>query len=186
VNIILKGALSGPELAIVDGRIASPAEAGISSDDTQVMDVSGCVITPGLVNAHHHLLQSAFRTLPGTRGVRMEQWLSVMGRAYRDYRVDPELVFAAAEVGLAESLLNGVTMIADHHLTWPAGVDPVEIASATARAAAGIGARLCFVRGTTGEDADSVVDSVHRIHRAFGEIDDGKIAVFGASSPYPS
>ena len=46
---------------------------------------------PGLVNAHHHLLQTAFRTLPGTRHVPMRDWLGVMNEAYRSVGVDPEL-----------------------------------------------------------------------------------------------
>ena len=45
------------------GRVVDEVVAGA------VLDASGCVVTPGLVNAHHHLLQTAFRTLPGTRGV---------------------------------------------------------------------------------------------------------------------
>ena len=90
-----------------------------------MLDASGCVVTPGLVNAHHHLLQSAFRTLPGTRGVPMREWLPRMAAAYAAVGVDAELAAAAAAVGLAESLLCGVTTVADHHLTWPSdrGVD---------------------------------------------------------------
>ena len=55
------------------------------------------VLLPGLVNAHHHLLQSAFRTLPGTRGVEMAVWLARMREAYVAARVDPELVEVAGQ-----------------------------------------------------------------------------------------
>ena len=61
------------ELVIRDGRIAAEA-----TGDERIIDVSGCVITAGLVNAHHHLLQSAFRTIPATRGVPMSAWLPAM------------------------------------------------------------------------------------------------------------
>jgi 8-oxoguanine deaminase len=52
-----------------------------SSDGAVELDASGCIVTPGLVNAHHHLLQTAFRTLPGTRGVPMRDWLPRMASA---------------------------------------------------------------------------------------------------------
>ncbi|EGD43123.1 triazine hydrolase, partial [Nocardioidaceae bacterium Broad-1] len=87
------------------------------------LDASGCLVTPGLVNAHHHLLQTAFRTLPGTRGVPMATWLPTMAAAYDRVGVDAELTYATARAGLAESLLCGVTTVADHHLTWPGRVD---------------------------------------------------------------
>ena len=62
----------------------------------EVLDASGCVVTPGLVNAHHHLLQTAFRTLPGTRGVPMREWLPRMAAAYAAVGVDAELARGAA------------------------------------------------------------------------------------------
>ncbi|WP_420098441.1 amidohydrolase family protein [Corynebacterium sp.] len=164
--VLLKDPLVGPDIVVQDGLIGESAVPG-----AEVVDVSGCVITPGLVNAHHHLLQSAFRTLPGTRAVPMADWLTVMAAAYRESAVDPELDRAAAAVGLAESLLCGVTTVADHHLTWPPGVDPVDLALATADAAHQLGARLCFVRGTAGDDPDAAADSVRDIHRAFGGFD---------------
>ena len=43
------------------------------------------------MNAHHHLLQTAFRTLPGTRGVPMAAWLPTMAAAYAEAGVDGEL-----------------------------------------------------------------------------------------------
>ncbi|MEA2157256.1 MAG: hypothetical protein QOE11_3396 [Solirubrobacteraceae bacterium] len=132
------------------------------------LDASGCIVVPGLVNAHHHLLQTAFRTLPGTRGVRMRQWLATMNAAYAATGVDTELCAAAAAVGLAESLLCGVTTVADHHLTWPPGADHLGMAVAVADAAAGLGARLVFVRGCSGADPDAAASAVEALVSELG------------------
>jgi 8-oxoguanine deaminase len=66
----------GGVVACADGVVVEP-----SSDGAVELDASGCIVTPGLVNAHHHLLQTAFRTLPGTRGVPMRDWLPRMASA---------------------------------------------------------------------------------------------------------
>ncbi len=126
----------------------------------QRLDASGCVVIPGLVNAHHHLLQSAFRTLEGTRGVRMEAWLAAMARYYRAAEVDPPLVEAAAAVAAAESLLSGVTTVADHHLTWPETINPNELADAAILGAGKTGVRLVFVRGTAGDDPKKAAENI--------------------------
>ncbi|WP_396230270.1 amidohydrolase family protein [Dietzia sp. CH92] len=161
---------SATSLTCADGRVVEEAAAG-STDrvaaametSAETLDARGGVITPGLVNAHHHLLQSAFRTLPGTRGVPMAQWLATMRAAYVSAAVDPELVAAAARVAVAESLLCGVTTVGDHHLTWPPGQDPVAMAGAAYDAAGSLGARLAFVRGTAGCDPDAAAESVTAI-----------------------
>ncbi|GHE07481.1 amidohydrolase family protein [Klenkia taihuensis] len=141
--------------------------AGFAAVGGEVLDATGCVVTPGLVNAHHHLLQTAFRTLPGTRGVPMAQWLPTMAAAYGAVGVDPELAHAAASAGLAEALLCGVTTVADHHLTWPASTgDGVAIASAVATAARELGARLVFVRGSARDDAAGAAASADAVAAA--------------------
>jgi cytosine/adenosine deaminase-related metal-dependent hydrolase len=165
------------ELHADDGVVLAspPLERG------EVIDATGCVVTPGLVNAHHHLLQSAFRTLPGTRGVVMAQWLPTMATAYNRVGVDAELAHAAASVGLAEALLSGVTTVADHHLTWPAGADSVAIATATTDAARALGARLAFVRGSARDDPQEAAASAEAIVQALlpgtrgGVSDDGML-----------
>jgi cytosine/adenosine deaminase-related metal-dependent hydrolase len=146
-------------------------EATETSGDLEIagegeLDASGCVVTPGLVNAHHHLLQTAFRTLPGTRGVPMAEWLPTMAAAYSRAGVDAELASVAAAVGMAEALLNGVTTVADHHLTWPSGVDTVAIARATADAARELGGRLVFVRGSARDDPQEAATSATAIIEA--------------------
>lgn len=163
--------LPGGEVACgPDGRVAAGPVGG------DVLDASGCVVTPGLVNAHHHLLQTAFRTLPGTRGVPMRDWLPRMAAAYAAVGVDDELAHAAAAAGLAEALLCGVTTVADHHLTWPAG-DGVGIARAVATAAGELGARLVFVRGSARDDPQDAAASADAIAAALGADPTGMVQV---------
>lgn len=164
------------DLHLADGSVATGPVEGAPT-----LDVSGCIVTPGLVNAHHHLLQSAFRTLPGTRGVPMAEWLGVMAVAYARRGVDPELVRLAARVGMAEALLSGVTAVADHHLTWPAGADTVALARAAAGAAAELGGRLAFVRGAARDDPEEAAASAEAIIEALvphgGVTPDGMLQV---------
>ena len=143
-------------------------EDGAPPAGRETLDAAGCVVIPGLVNAHHHLLQSAFRTLDGTRHVPMDRWLAVMAGYYRNAGVDAELTGAAAAVGVAEGLLAGVTTVADHHLTWPAGEDPLELAGATIAAAAELGSRLVFVRGTAGDDPETAAVSTEALVARYG------------------
>ncbi|WP_338403823.1 amidohydrolase family protein [Cellulosimicrobium arenosum] len=166
------------------GRDASPVVRADGDRGASVpeLDATGCVVTPGLVNAHHHLLQTAFRTLPGTRGVPMREWLPTMAAAYARAHVDAELVGAAARAGLAEALLCGVTTVADHHLTWPAHVDvdgSVELALSAAAAADELGARLVLVRGTAGDDAELAALSADAIAAALVDGGSGGVRADG-------
>jgi 8-oxoguanine deaminase len=140
-----------------DGDFAGGHNAG------EVLDASGCVVTPGLVNAHHHLFQSAFRTMPGTRGVPMAQWLPTMAAAYAEAGINSDVAAAAALVGAAEGLLSGVTTVADHHLAWPSGADTVAIAQAVAGSVRSLGGRLVFVRGTARDDPQEAAASADAI-----------------------
>jgi len=186
--VVVRGAVAvveGPgrvragDVAIVDGVVVDSADTA----DAEIIDATGCVVTPGLVNAHHHLLQTAFRTLPGTRGIPMRDWLPAMAAAYTEAAVDPELTGLAARAGLAEALLCGVTTVADHHLTWPAEADTVGMARAAASAANDLGARLVFVRGAARDDPQTAAASAEAIvsslvpDRAGGVTADGMLQV---------
>lgn len=160
----------------VDGTIVASADLSGAT----VIDATGCVVTAGLVNAHHHLLQTAFRTLPGTRGIPMRDWLPAMAAAYSAAGVDPELTGLAARAGLAEALLSGVTTVADHHLTWPSGADTVGMARAAAAAARDLGARLVFVRGAARDDPAEAAASADAIVRALVPGAPGGISADGA------
>ncbi|WP_295839966.1 amidohydrolase family protein [uncultured Microbacterium sp.] len=147
------------DVVIVDGVVAESAD----TTGARIVDATGCVVTAGLVNAHHHLLQTAFRTLPGTRGIPMREWLPAMAAAYDEAAVDAELTGLAARAGLAEALLCGVTTVADHHLTWPSGADTVAMARAAAEAASDLGSRLVFVRGAARDDPQEAATSAEAV-----------------------
>ena len=157
-----------PEELAEATAVAHHPSASAPSEPTQRLDASGCVVIPGLVNAHHHLMQSAFRTLPGTCHVRMASWLSTMAGYYQLAAVDPPLVAAAAAVALAEGLLAGVTTVADHHLTWPEECDALELASSVVSVAASMRSRLVFVRGSAGGDPQEAACSVADLVDRFG------------------
>lgn len=131
-------------------KLASDPVVPSSQTSPERLDATGCIVIPGMVNAHHHLLQSAFRTLAGTRHLSMGDWLATMAGYYRRASVDPRLAAAAAAVGVAEGLIAGVTTVADHHFTWPEGVAPLDLVDATVGAARRLGARLVFGYGSAG------------------------------------
>ncbi len=107
-----------------------------------VIDARGCVVTPGLVNTHHHLFQSLTRALPGAINAPLFGWLKRLYPIWARYR--PEDVFAATQLGLAELALSGCTLTSDHLYLFPDGVTLDD----TIAAAQGIGIRLHATRGS--------------------------------------
>ena len=183
VSIVVDAAQEAAGDVWIDGGkvVSPPSHAGTPAHRT--LDASGCIVTPGLVNAHHHLLQSAFRTLPGTRGVPMAEWLPAMASAYARVGVDPELTALSTAIGVAEGLLSGVTTVADHMLNWAGASldDSVEIARSITSTARGLGGRLAFVRGSARDDPQAAAASAQAIVDALlpgtrgGVSDDGML-----------
>lgn len=85
----------------------------------QVFDVSGCVVTPGLVNTHHHLYQTLTRAVPGAQDALLFGWLQKLYPIWQ--RFTPEHMYVSAKVGLAELALSGCTLSSDHLYLYPNG-----------------------------------------------------------------
>ncbi|MBO9669788.1 MAG: 8-oxoguanine deaminase [Sphingobium sp.] len=106
-----------------------------------VIDAYGCVVTPGLVNTHHHLYQTLTRALPSTASASLFPWLKTLYPIWARYR--PEDVFAATQLGLAELALSGCTLTSDHLYLFPNGVTIED----TIDAAQSVGIRFHPTRG---------------------------------------
>jgi cytosine/adenosine deaminase-related metal-dependent hydrolase len=95
-----------------------------------VLDMSGHVVVPGLVNTHHHLFQSLTRVLPAGQDADLFGWLKSHYPLW--LRMGPEHVRISALTGLAELMLSGCTTSSDHLYMFPNGArldDEIEAAS---------------------------------------------------------
>ncbi len=82
------------------------------------MDASGCLVTPGLVNTHHHLYQNLTRAYGPMTSAPLFGWLQSLYPLWTA-ALDEEAVHVAAWVGLAELALSGCTTSSDHHYIHP-------------------------------------------------------------------
>ena len=83
------------------------------------LDASMCIVTPGLVNTHHHLYQSLTRAVPGGQDALLFGWLQTLYPIWAKFT--PEHMRISAMVGLAELALSGCTMSTDHLYLFPNG-----------------------------------------------------------------
>jgi cytosine/adenosine deaminase-related metal-dependent hydrolase len=135
--------IEGGGLFIRDGFIEQVGEAKtLPQQADEIVDLSGHVVLPGLVNTHHHLFQTLDRAYRASQNGNLAQWLA--GLYPRWTQIDPEHFALATELGMAEIALSGCTTIADHHYLWPKGVT----AAAQFNAAEKIGVRFHLGRGS--------------------------------------
>ncbi len=163
VVVTMDGDRSEPAHAHVlveDGGILS---VGADSPDDpsgwEIIDAAGCVVTPALVNTHHHLYQTLTRAVPAGQDALLFGWLKALYPVWA--RMRPEDMAVSAQLGLAELALSGCGMSSDHLYIFPDGVRLED----TIEAAAGIGLRFHATRGamSVGESAgglppDSLVE----------------------------
>ncbi|THF90007.1 MAG: 8-oxoguanine deaminase [Sulfitobacter sp. SK025] len=131
--------LSNADVLIRDGEIAAIGQGLVTTGET--LDAAGCVVTPGLVNTHHHLFQSLTRAVPGGQDALLFGWLKTLYPIWA--RFTPDHMFVSAQVGLAELALSGCTLSSDHLYLYPNGTSIDD----TIYAAAEIGMRFHPTRG---------------------------------------
>lgn len=130
--------LAGADIRIRDGVIA---EIGHGLEGGEIDLAEGCLVTPGLVNTHHHLYQSLTRAVPAAQDALLFGWLQTLYPIWA--RFGPEEMFVSAQVGLAELALSGCTLSSDHLYLYPNGSRLDD----TIAAAAEIGLRFHPTRG---------------------------------------
>ncbi|MGE3245633.1 MAG: amidohydrolase family protein [Beijerinckiaceae bacterium] len=114
------------DIRVRDGMIAEIGTLTPERDE-EIVDASGCVVTPGLVNTHHHLFQSVMKAAPQGINEELAKWLRLVPYRYWD-AIDEEALRVSATIGLAELVLSGATSVADHHYLFSPqyDFDPLE------------------------------------------------------------
>jgi cytosine/adenosine deaminase-related metal-dependent hydrolase len=137
---------AGGHVVVHDNRItavgAGAAPVDVRAGADRVVDGSGCLLTPGLVNTHHHLYQWV------TRGLAVDDtlfgWLTTLYPVWA--RIDERTVNVAARGGLAWLARTGCTTSTDHHYVFPR--DGGDLLAAEIEAARSVGLRFHPTRGS--------------------------------------
>jgi 8-oxoguanine deaminase len=83
----------------------------------QIIDMSGHIVLPGLVNTHHHLYQTLTRAVPAAQNANLFNWLKTLYPIWAN--LTGEGVYISALVGMAEMMLSGCTTSSDHLYIYP-------------------------------------------------------------------
>ena len=137
--------LPGGWVAITDGLIsgvgAAPDPVPAAAD---TLDATGCLVTPGLINTHHHLFQNLTRAYAPAANGTLFEWLTTLYPLWAG--LDEEASYLSAWVGLAELALGGCTTTTDHLYVAPRGGG--DLWSASIAAAREVGMRFHPTRGS--------------------------------------
>lgn len=152
-------------LFIRDGIIekAGPSDSLPETAD-EVLDMTGHIVMPGLINTHHHFFQTLTRAVPAAQNVNLFNWLLSHYPSW--CKITPEDIYISTQTALAELALSGCTTASDHLYLYPNGIkldDEIEGAQA-------IGLRLQASRGSMdlgqskgGIPPDSMVENLDDI-----------------------
>ncbi len=162
---------------VEDGVIAATG-GGEEPEAEERVDLAGAVVTPGLINTHHHLYQTLTRAR--AQEADLFAWLRALYPVWA--RLDEEAEHAAARTGLAELALSGCTTVFDHHYVFPPGGG--DLIEAEMTAARELGVRLIPSRGSMDlgesdgglppdslvEQADDVLAETERLAARYPEL----------------
>lgn len=145
---------AGPGDVLIEGaRIAeivprSSSERPRPENAARVIEATGKVVLPGLVNTHHHFFQALTRNLPASQMAPLFQWLLDHYRVWD--HIGAEMIEASSRVVMAELLLSGCTCTTDHQYLFPRGAraERPGLVDRQVRAAAALGMRFHATRGS--------------------------------------
>jgi cytosine/adenosine deaminase-related metal-dependent hydrolase len=184
--------LQGADILLRGGVVAAIGQ-NLTADGAAIFHAKGKIITPGLVNTHHHLYQTLTRAVPGAQDALLFGWLQ---RLYPIWaRFGPEEMFVSAQVGLAELALSGCTLTSDHLYLYPGGARLDD----TIAAAQDVGLRFHATRGAMSigesdgglppdalvENEDHILEDSIRVIDAFHDARPGAMVRVGVAPCSP-
>lgn len=111
--------LADTDVLIVGNRIARIGTMDRDIDVDEMIDMSGKIVLPGLINTHHHMYQSLTRAVPAAQNVELFDWLKQLYRIWAG--LTPEMVRVSTQTAMAELILSGCTTSSDHLYIFPNG-----------------------------------------------------------------
>ena len=134
--------LTDHDIVISQGEIQKVEKNTQLNGGAEIIDAAGCLVTPGLVNTHHHLFQSLTKAVPGGQNALLFGWLQTLYPIWS--RFGPEEIRISTILGLSELALSGCTMSSDHLYLFPNGITLDD----TIHAAYEVGLRFYPTRGS--------------------------------------
>lgn len=185
---------AGPDERDSTGGIVVDTESGTIVDivgtgqqpsrpPDSVFDAGEHVITPGLINTHHHFYQTLTRAWPPVANSKLFDWLAALYPVWA--QIDGPALRLATRLAMTELLESGCTTTADHHYVFPAGGDvTIDTQVDVARE---LGMRAVLTRGSmsvgedegglpprrTVQDAETILDDSARLVKAHHERREG-------------
>lgn len=133
--------IEGSRILEVGANLSSPE----SKSDTRIIDATGMVVIPGMVNAHHHFYQTFTRNLPAVQNAELFDWLIYLYDIWK--HMDADTIWWSTALAGAELLKTGCTTSSDHHYLYPEGIS-ADIMALQFDAASRVGIRFCPTRGS--------------------------------------
>jgi len=107
-------------LYIEDNQIVAVGSTeALPSTADEVLDLTGHIVLPGLINTHHHMYQTLTRALPAAQDAELFGWLRALYPIW--VRLTPEMIAVSTKTAMAELLLSGCTTTSDHLYIFPNG-----------------------------------------------------------------
>ena len=137
-------AITGGTVVTLDPPAVERRDVLLGAGPRRGLDASGCLVMPGLANAHTHLYSALARGMPGParpprsfREVLEKVWWRL------DAALDEKSLEASAELALLDAALSGVTAVIDHHESPSFIAGSLDVLARAARAV-GVRAALCY------------------------------------------
>jgi cytosine/adenosine deaminase-related metal-dependent hydrolase len=185
--------LNGHDILLRDGVIAGIGENLSVPAGAEIVDAQNAVVTPGLINTHHHLYQSLTRAVPGGQDALLFGWLQTLYPIWAGF--GPEEMRISTMLGLSELALSGCTMSSDHLYLFPNGARLDD----TIEGAAEVGLRFFPTRGAMSigesdgglppdhlvEDEDNILSDCIRVIDLFHDASESSMVRVGVAPCSP-
>ena len=165
-------------------ELAAEHATHVAANRGETINAQGHLVTPGLVNTHHHMNQSLTRAMPAVQNAELFGWLRGLYPIWAG--LTPEMVHVSTQTAMAELLLSGCTTSSDHLYIYPNGVRLDD----SIHAAQQIGMRFVATRGSMSvgqsqgglppdgvvENEDAILKDTQRLIERYHRVEHGSMA----------